>query len=206
MSSSYPESIKSPVKKSTAYTIRAAGLDDLDRLADVLANSFYSRLGWRRLIHPLLKIGIYEDLKQRFRSRSVHYACLTAVKGAPSSDADNVLTQIDEAIVGTVELSTRNNYLWRIRHPRQLYLSNLAVDANCRRQGVAQQLLIACEQVAFEWGFQEVYLHVMEDNTEARRLYQKTGYRLYQSEYGLAALLWGKPKRLLMLKKIPPRV
>ncbi|MDJ0706683.1 MAG: GNAT family N-acetyltransferase, partial [Leptolyngbyaceae cyanobacterium MO_188.B28] len=194
------------VKKTTAYTIRAAGLDDLDRLADVLANSFYSRLGWRRLIHPLLKIGIYEDLKQRFRSRSVHYACLTAVKGAPSSDADNVLTQIDEAIVGTVELSTRNNYLWRIRHPRQLYLSNLAVDANCRRQGVAQQLLIACEQVAFEWGFQEVYLHVMEDNTEARRLYQKTGYRLYQSEYGLAALLWGKPKRLLMLKKIPPRV
>ena len=206
MSISYPESIGSSVKKTTAYSIRAAGLDDLDRLADVLVDSFYSQLGWRRWIHPLLKIGIYEDLKQRLRSRSTHYTCLTAVRVAPQSAAHSVLKQIDEVIVGTVELSTRNSYLWRIRHPRQLYLSNLAVDANCRRQGVAQQLLSACEQVAFEWGFQELYLHVMEDNMEARRLYQKTGYRLYQSEYGLATWLWGKPKRLLMLKKMPSRV
>ena len=205
MSISYPESIGSPVKKTHYYKIRAAGLDDLDQLANILANSFYSQLGWRRWIHPLMKIGIYEDLKQRLRSRSTHYACLTAVRGAPSPNADSRLTEIEGVIVGTVELSTRNNYLWRIRHPRQLYLSNLAVDANCRRQGVAKQLLSACEQVAFEWGFQELYLHVMEDNTGARRLYQKTGYRLYQSEYGLATWLWGKPKRLLMLKKVSHR-
>ena len=206
MSISYPDSIGASVKRATSYTIRVAGLNDLDQLVDVLATSFYSQIGWRRWIHPLLKIGIYEDLKQRLRSRAANYVCLTAVRSSPLSATHSAPHQTDsDAIAGTVELSTRTSYLWLIRHPRQLYLSNLAVDVSCRRRGIAQQLLKACEQVAFEWGFEELYLHVMEDNTEARRLYQKTGYRLYQSEYSLSAWLWGKPKRLLMLKKIPPR-
>ena len=205
MSISYPDSIGSSAKKTTPYTIRVAGLNDLEQLADVLAASFYSQIGWRRWIHPLLKMGIYEDLKQRLRSRSANYICLTAISDSPPSVSYGFADlSDDDSIVGTVELSNRTS-LWRIRHPRQLYLSNLAVHVDCRRRGIAQQLLKACEQVAYEWGFQELSLHVMENNIEARRLYQKTGYRLYQPEYSLAAWLWGKPKRLLMLKKLTPR-
>lgn len=174
------------------YRVRSAGPRDLNQLADILTSSFYPPLGWRRWIYPVLRFGIYEDLKQRFQSAPSYYACLTAVVSSGQSQED--------WLVGTVEIAPRRRGVWSIGNPRQLYLSNLAVRQRYRRRGVAAQLLQACEQTAQSWGFRELYLHVMEDNARARQVYHRAGYETYRAEVTLMSLVGAHPKKLLLRK------
>lgn len=177
--------------------IRPAQISDLQQLAEVLASSFYPPLGWRRWVYPVLRFGIYEDLKQRLQTPQKHYQCLAAI--APGSPYD------PEWVVGTVEISCRRHHLWVFSPPQQMYLSNLAVREGCRRRGVARKLLTASEQLALEWGFRELYLHVMADNRRARQLYQQMGYQVQQVETTLLSLVNARPQRLLMKKVVSPR-
>jgi len=57
------------------------------------------------------------------------------------------------------------------------YLSNLAVRPSYRRQGLAKQLLSACETlVRDKWDLPALYLHVDLHNTAAAQLYEACGY------------------------------
>jgi len=56
-------------------------------------------------------------------------------------------------------------------------LSNLAVSRQFRRRGIADRLCRGAEQVAREWGSEEVLLKVEKGNRAATRLYNKLGYR-----------------------------
>ncbi|HEY9887648.1 MAG TPA: GNAT family N-acetyltransferase [Candidatus Obscuribacterales bacterium] len=183
--------------ESIACHVRPAGMTDLEQVADVLASSFYPPLGWQRWFHPLLRFSIYEDLKQRLHAEHKHYRCLTAI--AP------VTQNQQNFVVGTVEIAHRQPSLFALHRPHQVYLSNLAVREGCRRQGVARRLLQSAEQLSLEWGFRELYLHVMADNTQARRLYQTMGYQLHQVEPTLFSLVNLQPARLLLKKVLPPR-
>ena len=183
------------------FQIRTATLKDLGPLADLLVVGFYRNQGWIRLIYPLLRLGIYEDLKTRLNSYRAQYACLAAARPWQAAQLSGVQSGRDE-LVGTVEISCRPTYVWMLNQQRYLYLSNLAVDPRFRRQGVARQLLQACEQLALEWGFKDIYLHVMEDNAQARRLYSRAGFRLKSIEWSFSANLFGKPRRLLMHKPL----
>jgi GNAT superfamily N-acetyltransferase len=62
------------------------------------------------------------------------------------------------------------------------YVEALAVDTSSRGQGIGAQLL----QDAAEWslarGRTRMALHVLQRNAGARRLYERTGFRLAQSE------------------------
>jgi ribosomal protein S18 acetylase RimI-like enzyme len=175
--------------------VRSASTQDLNQLADVLTSSFYPPTGWRRWVYPVLRLGIYEDLRQRFQTAPFNYVCLAAFVGDAQPDR--------ELLVGTVEISSRRSgLLWASPGHPQLYLSNLAVRESCRRQGVARSLLQASEQTALAWGFQELYLHVMENNVKARRLYQQAGYQLHRTETTLLSLLGGQPRRLLLQKPL----
>lgn len=169
-----------------------ASPQDLPQLADILTSSFYPPTYWRYWVYPLLRFSIYEDLKQRLQAAPAHYTCLAAI--AP------VAPTPQSGLVGTVEVSLRRYSLWSTHRPRHLYLSNLAVREAARRQGIARQLLLACEQTAQSWGFGELYLHVMEDNLRARQVYQQAGYHLYRTEVTLFSLLSGQPRRLLLRK------
>lgn len=179
------------------YQVRPANPGDLNQLADILASSFYGSTGWQSWVYPLLRIGIYEALKQRFRYAPPHYVCLAGV----SISASSVSTPADW-IVGTVELSPKRHPPWQKGLVRQLYLSNLAVRSAYRRTGVARQLLMACERIAHTGEFSELYLHVMEDNRAARQLYEQAGYELEQAEINLFTLL-GQPRRLRLRKALP---
>jgi ribosomal protein S18 acetylase RimI-like enzyme len=172
--------------------VRPAGHRDLNQLADILTSSFYSEAGWQSWIYPLLRIGIQEDLKQRFRNAPPNYICLAGVSTAMASDQQ-------DWIVGTVELAPKGKRPWEKKPWHQLYLSNLAVRATHRRTGVARQLLKACEQNALAGGFTELFLHVMEDNQPARQLYEQAGYRLEQIEANFMTFL-GQPRRLRLRK------
>lgn len=180
-------------------------------MAEVLAESFHSRTGWMYWVYPLLRLGIYEDLRHQLRDRSPHYICLVAARPDKFSQSDakgNNNKDLGAHVAGTVEMSA-----WSTDFPqsqaRQFndlrqypYISNLAVRAECRRRGVAQQLLSHCEQTALTWGYGDIYLHVLENNYQAQRLYFNRGYRLQRVECGWSCWLLGHPRRLLLHKRL----
>lgn len=176
--------------------VRPAKIRDLQQLTDVLASSFYPPEGWKHWLYPVFHFGIYEDLKQRLHSRPRHYQCWVAVAPSPSHRSD--------AVAGTLEMACRRYNLWAFNQPPQIYLSNLAVRQQYRRQGLACLLLQAAERQALDWGFRELYLHVMVDNYQARRLYHKMGYRVQQIETTVLSLFNLQPQRLLLRKVLSP--
>lgn len=204
-SSRFPESNSDP-NPAFPFLIRTARQQDLVALADVLADSFHAEDGWMGWMYPLFRMGIYEDLRNRLRTRHKHYACLVAVRRPGPANVLDVqmgypVTTM-EAIAGTVEIGLRSPSLWQPFTTPYLYLSNVAVCRQFRQQGVAFRLLQTCEQVAQQWGFQDLYLHVLEDNHAARRLYHKAGYRVQRTESSLGFWVLGRPRQLLMHKPL----
>lgn len=189
---SYPSASTDKGIGEPQLIIRTVELKDIKGLAEVLTHSFHSHQGLWHWLYPLLKLGIYEDLRTRLRSSSTHHKCLVASKVIDSA------TGCVEEIVGTVEISLRINSTSSDRSP---YISNLAVSHTHRRQGIARKLLLRCEQIAWEWGCQEVSLHVLENNRPAKRLYFANGYRLRRIECSVNSFLFHHPKRFLLHKK-----
>ncbi|NJK28270.1 MAG: GNAT family N-acetyltransferase [Coleofasciculaceae cyanobacterium SM2_3_26] len=101
-------------------------------------------------------------------------------------------------------MARRSSNLWLGDRGASLYLSNLAVKAEYRRQGIALQLLDACEQIALGWGFDKLYLHVLENNQRARQLYAKAGFRPQRQRDCLLLQWLVQPKRLLLQKSLTP--
>ncbi|WP_341734996.1 GNAT family N-acetyltransferase [Microcoleus sp. EPA2] len=185
--------------ENCGFLVRMAGANDLMQLADILASSFHSREGVVHWVYPVLRLGIYEDLKNRLRSKTEHYICLVAEL---VSREENALDNKSELMAGTVELALRSRFAWQFPSSDYPYLSNLAVHPEYRRQGVAQKLLNNCEKTARDWGFSEVYLHVLENNHAARQLYYQAGYRLEQVDWDWSCWLFGQPRRLFLRKHL----
>jgi ribosomal protein S18 acetylase RimI-like enzyme len=234
MSSLYPDT--SPFQPSPSegepadaaatlpFLIRTVRKPDLAGLSDILASSFHSQDGTWGWLYPLLRTGIYEDLRTRIQTKNKHYACLVAARCISSSEAEQA-AKIQRSLqlrsplhpawvppiyatigsdrpLGTVEISVKTPPPWQSPHTRYVYLSNLAVHEDARRQGVAQQLLHTSERVALDWGFQDIYLHVLENNQTARRLYLRAGYQLMRVELNLASWLIGRPRQLFLHKHL----
>ena len=186
------------------FLIRTAVSKDLMQLAEILALSFHSREGIMELVYPVLRLGIYEDLRNRLRSASEHYIFLVAELVSIREGGQNRLPGGGESLAGTVEMALRDRYPWPMSNSEYPYLSNLAVHPDFRRLGVAQQLLSNCERAALEWGFSDIYLHVLENNHAARRLYHHAGYQLEQVDWNWTCLLLGQPRRLFLRKNLAP--
>jgi ribosomal protein S18 acetylase RimI-like enzyme len=174
----------------SALTIRLARQQDVNSLADVLASSFHRQEGLMGWFYPLFQMGIYEDLRLRLRFSPQHYACLVATIGE------------GELVAGTVELGVKNSGVWSANTSPCLYISNLAVKSEYRRHGIAYRLLATCDQFAQEWGYRDIYLHVLENNHTARRLYWRSGYRLHRVESSLTSWLLGCPKQFFLRKSL----
>ncbi|MEQ9354188.1 N-acetyltransferase family protein [Coleofasciculus chthonoplastes] len=180
---------------ASRLTIRRAKDQDLIALSEILADSFHSQQGLWRLVYPIWRLGIYEDLRNRLRGNSPHYACFVALNPDASGDS------ADGLLVGTVEIALRSPPSWQPQGHQYPYISNLAVRRCCRRRGVAGQLLLACERQSLAWGFPNLYLHVLDSNDQARQLYLKMGYQLYHLEPSYS--LWRRhPQRLLLRKRL----
>jgi ribosomal protein S18 acetylase RimI-like enzyme len=176
-------------------TVRTTIPADLTGVAQIIALSFHSQKGLWGWAFPLLRLGIYEDLRHRLASPAPHHTCLVAVETSPDL-ADNV--------IATVELGVRFSDSWTQLGKSFPYLSNLAVHPNYRRRGAASELLVHCEKLTREWGFQDLYLHVLENNHQARQLYFKLGYRVYQVESRWNALFLGRSRQILLHKRLTP--
>jgi ribosomal protein S18 acetylase RimI-like enzyme len=183
--------------------IRAAQLEDASAVAEILADSFHSKEGMLGWAYPLLRLGIYEDVQSRLRTSPPHHACLVAANGT-AIDKAGKLCSSKETLAGTLEVAVRPSSVpWGSKYLRYPYLSNLAVRSKLRRQGIAVQLLLNCERVVLGWGFHDIYLHVLENNYQARQLYFKLGYRLHQIDTSWSDRLFGKPQQILLHKYLP---
>ncbi len=190
----YQENPDGASAEVSGLVIRVAQPGDLTELVEVLSNSFYPQKGIGRWFFPILRMGMYEDLRQRLKSTSSgDYVCLVAISSPGQSYA---------SIVGTVEVALRSNYPLPIRSSFYPYLSNLAVQREYRRQGVAQRLLRTCEEIVVERGFHDLYLHVLEDNHSAKRLYLKAGYEQKQADPLWCSWLLKQPRRVLLNKQL----
>jgi ribosomal protein S18 acetylase RimI-like enzyme len=190
---SQQESVKgSTHKASCQFQLRVATPADSNGVSQIIAESFHSQNGFWGWAFPLLRLGIYEDLRHRLASPAPHHLCLIAVD--TTSAANN--------LAATVELSVRFSDSWSRLGKSFPYLSNLAVHPQYRRQGAASCLLQACEKATASWGFQDLYLHVLENNFSARQLYFKLGYRVHQVESNCNTFFLGRSRQILLHKHL----
>jgi GNAT superfamily N-acetyltransferase len=181
--------------KPPHISVRPAQANDLTELVNLLSDSFYPHAGMMLWFLPILRLGVYEDLRYRLRSSlPSDYVCLVAFMLLPSQDKPD--------LAGTVEIALRSTSPFQLRSLPYPYLSNLAVRLDVRRQGVAQKLLTACERVALDLGFEDLYLHVLEDNHQARQLYAKAGYQMQQEGSFWQCWFWRQPRKLLLHKRL----
>ncbi|MGK7910287.1 MAG: GNAT family N-acetyltransferase [Synechococcus sp.] len=168
-----------------------ASIDDLDTLADVLALSFHPRVGLQRFVWPVLRLGIREDIRRRLLGNNPKYCCLGA--------------WCNDELAGTLEIGMRRTT--SATQPstadttRAPYIANLAVLPDWRRKGVATKLLLGAEGVAATWGSARIFLHVLESNKAAQRLYLNAGF----SMQGRSATAWnylGAPREILLYKSL----
>lgn len=180
---------------TSKFQIRLCTPADLPNIAQIIAESFHSRDGIWGWTFPLLRLGIYEDLRHRLGASTPNHICLVAIDTKADASSN---------IVATVELSVRLSDCWTYTGTRKsfTYLSNLAVSPQYRRQGAARGLLTSCEKVAREWGFKDLYLHVLENNHQARQLYFKLGYRTHQVESNWNTFFFRRSRQILLYKHI----
>jgi ribosomal protein S18 acetylase RimI-like enzyme len=144
-----------------------------------------------------MRLGIYQDLRSRLLSNSPNHACLVGVQKRSARQAP-----AQGWVVGTVEVTLRPLSPWQSYALKSPYISNLAVKTNCRRQGIAQRLLLACERTVREWGLQDLYLHVLDNNQPALQLYLKAGYQLQEADPLWTTYFFKRPRRLLLHKQL----
>lgn len=188
--------VKLPEQQSATHFVRAAHSEDLSNIATLLSESFYPAHGLMSWFSPLFRLGIYQDLRGRITT-SAKQLCLVALQGSSGPQPSGY-----EALVGTVEVTLRSLTPYQCSSPKYPYISNLAVKKEFRRQGIAQHLLLACARTVQGWGYQDLYLHVLEDNQPARQLYARSGYQLDRADPVWTASLLHQPQRLLLRNQL----
>ncbi|MEG3436094.1 N-acetyltransferase [Pannus brasiliensis CCIBt3594] len=173
--------------------IRFARARDLRGIAEILTDSFFPSYYLWTWTRPLFKLGIYEDLRGRLNANSPHYRCIVAAQTLSTESGPR------ESIIATAEIGLKASSLLSTHIP---YISNLAVAPDRRRCGIARKILLQCERIATEWGFDELSLHVLDNNTAARELYFSSGYRLQKVDGWLGNRLFNRPQRLFLHKKL----
>lgn len=178
-----------------SFRLRTLKQQDLPEVAALLCRCFYPQEGWQSWFNPIMQMGIFHDLQSRYSVRLMPFTSLIGAQVAQDASAESEL-------VGTVEVALKSLSPWLPFAPSVPYISNLAVASQCRCQGVGKQLLFACEELVRQWGHPRLYLHVMDDNTPARRLYAKAGYQLVDSPPAFPNIFFASPKRLLLCKRL----
>lgn len=187
--------------------LRRAKLGDLPALTDLLTSSFHSASQQPFWLQAILRFSIQEDLRQRLNHSAKNQTCWVAIHRPRNPDS-----QEPAQLVGTVELGLRSPLTlgwpltidaWLNPNRSLLYISNLAVAANFRRRGIAQQLLQRCEKTAQTWQQSELYLHVLENNQAARNLYNLAGFGFERVDPSLESILFNRDRRQLWRKALP---
>lgn len=191
-SSPWVQAATCPIQPQPAIRIVSATVADLEGVALLLTESFHPVQRWNAWLRPWLARGIGQDLRHRLQYFSDPYTCLLAYQ-----EISGVMGKRQSVLVGTIELS---GPVLRFQDQPYCYVSNLAVRANYRRQGIGRQLLHACGRQAQTVHAAGLYLHVLKGNETARLFYQAQGFETPLLS-GLQGLRRRLPSRRILLAK-----
>jgi ribosomal protein S18 acetylase RimI-like enzyme len=173
-----------------AVQMRPLALEDVADVANLIGDSFGIGASFGQWLRPLFKMGIREDLRSRWQDReSEDSVCWVATR----------VTYPE--IVGTIEVSNRSTPN-AAPNKRYAYIANLAVDQEFRCLGIGKQLIGQCEEIAKQWGFSFIYLHVMAENQAAIHLYHKLGFEVISRDQTWHFLPWKRAHRLFLRKPL----
>ncbi|XP_042379317.1 uncharacterized protein LOC121971884 isoform X2 [Zingiber officinale] len=136
----------------------------------------------------------FSSLKRRCRRKEAE-KCICVV--ATRMDENVNHTELS-SIVGTLDLNIRQFYcgdtilgehvkspafsnIYGLDQTRYVYVANLCVAKNARREGIATNLLSLAVDAAKLHGINQIYVHVNKDNIAARRLYDQIGFQMVQT-------------------------
>ncbi len=83
---------------------------------------------------------------------------------------------VDGKVLGFVEIDCRETTRPKEGSPPRPYMCNLAIDKKWRRKGIATALIEACEEIAYNNGYENIYLKVRSANDVAVHMYKRLGY------------------------------
>ena len=176
------------------YLVRDCLYRELTDVASLVVKSFYDKKKGNLMTRKLYQLAEANRLQQNFpymESRSVHRMLIVEAKAKVKSKEANVgngnpalasETKTEPTIVGFCDVDARP-CATKTKLPRP-YLSDLAIDPNHRRRGLARLLVEASEEFVLgtDGGkggspFGELWIRVASDNAAALGLYRdKLGY------------------------------
>jgi ribosomal protein S18 acetylase RimI-like enzyme len=146
-----------------------------------------------------LRLSVFSDFtpetRRLFCDRSCHLLstrrqrgamCLVAVEPQRSMLLSPSGSIKRDPVVGTAEISFHefaDTRLGRSRHEDKiLYVTEVAVNSQYRRQGIAKLMMKAIDKVASIRNIETIFLHVDVENQAALRLYENAGFRKLPSD------------------------
>lgn len=178
------------------YTLRDCQYRELSNVATLVVASFYDpKTVSNMMARKLTELAEMNRLQQNFpypESRSVH-RMLVIVAQAVSGSSSNSESSEEPTVVGFCDVDARP-CATQIQLPRP-YLSDLAVDPNHRRRGLAKVLVEVAEDFVRTLdnsssnnnnkSNSELWIRVASDNAAALGLYRdKLGYSLEEWDTG----------------------
>ena len=163
---------------SVHFIYRPAVRQDARRIAELysIASDGVSDYIWSKISQPgdnLLDIG-----QQRYERKNTAFSfqnCLIAEKEGQVV-----------AVLLSYEIQPDDDYVeddpilkpfWLLEEPGSLYVAGIAVDEDCRQQGIAAALMDLVEAKCRKLNLEKLSLIVFEANTIAHDLYTRRGYK-----------------------------
>lgn len=188
------------------YTIRPAQMSDCHRIAELyrISSDGVADYMWAKLAQPgenVLEVGRrrYEREGTPFsyqNCRMVELAgSVVGMSVAFPMEIDQDYVENDPILVPYSILEEDHSY----------YVCGMAIDAEHRRKGIGSTLLAEAERTCRELGFRKLSLIVFEQNVDARRLYERSGYlEVRRHPVDPHPLIHYTGAALLMVKSLKP--
>lgn len=160
------QSKRSKKTASAPVVIRIATVVDVEALADVYLSSARH--------HAMLDPDFYAVPDRDAELRHLREA-LSAEDG---TRAVRLVAELDGAVIGSAEVELRSPSAASMLRPRVAASVGVAVLEECRGSGIGSRLMAAAEDWARARGAKLMMLDASAANVEARRFYERHGYRL----------------------------
>jgi len=155
------------------FEVKEATRKDLEAVTDLCVDVFFPNVASGA--NPLKGVQRAQLYKEQLSDLS------SRCRKMELSNMFKAVSKQTGKIVGFVEISVQAGYKYGmgdgvVLNDFRPVLTNLAVDLDCRRQGIGQALEQQCQDAVREWGYDEIVLQVEEDNAGARAFYRTLGY------------------------------
>lgn len=160
------------------YTIREALYSELQVIASLVTAGFHPELDSNPILRPIRVLLELDRLQNNFpypgseENRHLYLVCESKKDMRVVGFCD-----IDARIPVKKKENPFSPFASTIYRPHP-YFSDLTVDPNYRRKGIASALVEEGERLAKDMNCQEMYLGVASTNTVALNLYSNMGYEI----------------------------